>query len=129
MTGLNPSEHEIQAAFIQYCNWMAIQDERYQLVAAVPNGGQRHPAVAQKLKKEGVKPGYPDVIIDVPNAHFHGLRIEFKRPKGQQTAAQKEWQKRLTKQGFLYTVCYSTTEAIQVLTEYLKDGFTTTISD
>ena len=72
------------------------------------------------LKKEGVKAGYPDVLIDIPNKHYAGLRIEFKRPKGKQSEHQKDWQERLTRAGYLYVVCYSVDEAIKVLTDYLK---------
>ena len=117
------TEHQIQAAFIEYCQWMATQDWRYKNITAVPNGGQRHPAVAMKLKKEGVKPGYPDVLVDIPNTKHPGLRIEFKKPKGKQSEHQKDWEERLTKAGYLYKVCYSTDEAIKVLTDYLKDGY------
>jgi hypothetical protein len=45
---------------------------------AIPNGGQRHKAVAAKLKAEGVSPGYPDIALDWPSRDYHGFVLSSK---------------------------------------------------
>lgn len=74
----------------------------------VPNGGDRHGAVAGKLKSEGVKTGVPDVLIftrpDI--AGVRGVAIELKRRKGGKTSAEQlEWLADLRAEGWMCKVC------------------------
>ena len=56
-------------------------------IFAIPNGGARHPAVAYKLKAEGVLRGVPDLYIPEWK-----LWIEMKRIKGGVLSDdQKDW--------------------------------------
>ena len=68
-----PSEHYEQVCLV---SWF---ENTYSgvLIFAIPNGGKRHPATAQKLKMEGVKAGVPDLYAPAFN-----LWIEMKRKKG-----------------------------------------------
>jgi hypothetical protein len=59
------------------------------MIYAIPNGGHRFISVARKLKREGVKAGVWDVMVDVPARGFHGMRLEFKSEKGKLTSEQK----------------------------------------
>lgn len=72
----------------------------------VPNGGKRDLLEAKKLKRLGVKPGVPDILIfDPPPAspvcsHCHnpiarGTFIELKTDKGVTSDEQHEWIRRL----------------------------------
>jgi hypothetical protein len=90
-----------------------------QLFAAVPNGGDRHPIVAAKMKHEGVRAGYPDYLLDVPRGDFHGLRIELKSATGYTSREQKKWIERLRANGYRVEVCRGAEAAWGVLCEYL----------
>ncbi len=82
------TEHQTQAAFF---DWLALQNiPGIELMHAIPNGGQRHPAVAAKLKKEGVKAGALDTQWPVSRGGYIGLAIEFKDGAGNPTKEQRE---------------------------------------
>lgn len=118
--GFKASEHEEQCALIEwwaiYCGTKGI-DER--LLFAVPNGGFRHPAVAGRLKAEGVRAGIPDLMLAIPMHTFHGLFIEMKVEGGRVRKGQEEVIHLLRLQGYNCCVCYSMEEAQRVLMMYL----------
>lgn len=87
---------------------------------AIPNGGQRHKAVAGKLKAEGVKSGVPDLMLTVPMNKYHGLFIEMKAGVNKPTNNQCRWLAHLNLRDYFAVVCYSATEAIQILEWYLQ---------
>jgi hypothetical protein len=74
------------------------------------------------LKQEGVKAGYPDILLDVARGRWHGLRIELKRAdrSNHPTAAQREWLINLRHYGYMAACCYGAQEAIDVITNYLN---------
>ena len=113
------TEHEHQAALFAWAERARQTMPELAMLAAVPNGGLRHKAVAAKLRAEGVKPGYPDVLLDVPRKPWHGLRIEMKKEGGRVSAHQEEWIARLGACGYLATVCYGWDEARSVIERYL----------
>lgn len=113
-----PLEHDSQAAFFTWVNYHAQSDTRFKLIWATPNGGQRHPAVAAKLKKEGVKRGVPDITVAVASKGYHGLYIEMKRAGKNTTPEQEEMIALLQFNGFKTAVCYDAAEAIEVVTNY-----------
>lgn len=88
-------------------------------LVAVPNGGLRHIRVAQKLKAEGVAPGYPDLLLDVARGGHHGLRIEMKSQTGRLSPEQIVWLNRLNARGYKAVMCKGWLEAKQVLEDYL----------
>jgi hypothetical protein len=98
--GITPSEHNEQAALFEWASISSKVIPELGLLAAIPNGGHRLKATAGKMKAEGVKAGFPDIIFPVARGGFHGLFIEMKAPKGgswQKT--QQEWANNLAKQG------------------------------
>lgn len=110
------SEHTTQVAFFQ---WAAYQRfPGIELLHATPNGGARHPAVAGKLKAEGVKPGVPDVSWPVARGGFIGLAIEFKHGDGNPSKEQRERIDRLQREGWCVAVCWSWEAAARLLTGY-----------
>ena len=116
-----PTEHEEQVALFQ---WAAANEAQYPslaMLAAIPNGGYRPMTTAAMLKAEGVKAGYPDIILDVARGPYHGLRIELKRAdrSNHATKEQREWLARLAFEGYQVAVCYGAQEAIKVITDYL----------
>lgn len=113
-----PTEHAEQVAVV---DWF---DRRFPALrgrlAAVPNGGARHKAVAGKLKAEGVRKGYLDLQLLVARGGYHGLLIEMKRRKGGRVETeQADWLDWHTEQGYLAVVCRGADEARAVISEYL----------
>lgn len=116
-----PSEHEIQVAFFANVHDAKEQLRRPALamVFAVPNGGQRAPRTAGRLKAEGVRRGVPDVWCPVPRDRYCGLVIEFKRPGAATTPEQADWLAALSRVGWNTQLHTIATEAFGDLCEYL----------
>jgi hypothetical protein len=128
---MNLTEHQEQKAFFERIAYMHGEYPEVGLLFAIPNGGQRHPAVGRKMKAEGVKRGVPDIFLPVPSwgrytnegkvDWYHGLFIEMKRRKrGSLSKYQKEWIEKLREQGYRVEVCKGWEEAIEVLKDYLS---------
>lgn len=88
--------------------------------------------IERTLREEGKQKGYPDLLIDEPNRHYNGLRIELKRRRKQLktklstshtkiSPEQQEWINRLNEKGYKAVVCYGSDEAIDVIEEYMED--------
>ena len=115
-----PNEHAEQCCLMQ---WVRAQSGVYpalKLMYAIPNGSLRHPAIAAKLKAEGVQPGVPDLCLPVARGGYHGLYIELKRRKGGVVSEhQRHWLEYLRKQGYRAEVCEGWERARNVLMDYL----------
>lgn len=115
-----PTEHSEQVALIAWCRMKAKAYPDLAYLVACPNGGDRHPAVAAKLKAEGVSRGYPDLLLDVARGQWHGLRLELKRTQGGRLSEfQEAWHRRLWAQGYKVVVCLGWEAAAAELTAYL----------
>lgn len=90
------------------------------LLFAVPNGGSRHKIEAANMKRQGVKRGVADVILQVPKKGYASLCLEFKTLTGKQSDEQKEYQRQVELAGSKYVVVRSVQQAIRVVQEYLK---------
>lgn len=120
------TEHAHQVALMAWC----AQNKRYlpdlAKVFAIPNGGERNPVVAARMKAEGVRAGVPDLQLPKPVAPYHGLFIEMKKPaKGKSPAgkATDEQLKRiaeLQEDGYAACVCEGYEEAANALVLYLN---------
>lgn len=87
----------------------------------IPNGGSRNFLEAVKLKRQGVKAGFPDICLFLMRGGYGGLIIEMKK-KGRSvvTDKQKEWIERLRRQGYMACVTKGWEEARDVILSYLK---------
>lgn len=104
-----PTEHEEQVAFVK---WFRLQFPRV-MIFAIPNGGDRHAAVAAKMRAEGVTPGVPDLFI--PDWH---LFLEMKRRKGGRVSPeQKRVMEHLEMAGYTCAVARGVDEAMEVAME------------
>ena len=125
------TEHDIQSAFF---SWAQLQTACYPelaLMFAIPNGGKREKRqdkkgrwfspTAQKLKKEGVKRGIPDIFLPCARGGSHGLFIEMKSHDGKVSPEQASVHKLLREEGYAVAVCYSLDSAIVLITWYLMD--------
>lgn len=98
-------EHRIQCECVK---WFRLQYPKDALMLyAIPNGGRRDAITGSILKDEGVTKGVADLNLDIPNIHYHGLRIEMKTRKGTQSEAQKEFQRQVEARGYKYILCRS----------------------
>ena len=86
----------------------------------IPNGGSRNKVEAANLKRQGVKPGVPDIFLPVAKGNYHGLWIEMKTGKNKPTAYQNTYIDYLNSNSYKAVVCYGADEAIRVITEYLE---------
>jgi hypothetical protein len=114
------SEHQEQCAVI---SWARAHEHVYpdlRWLAAIPNGGHRHKAVAAKLKAEGVQRGVPDLMLTVPMNKYHGLFIELKYGRNKPTDNQITWLAHLMLRDYFAVIACSAAEAIQVLEWYVK---------
>lgn len=115
-----PTEDAEQIAVVAWCEGYALADARARLLLHVPNGGQRHIATAARLRRLGVRPGVPDLLLPVAVPPYHGLWIEMKRRKGGQVSAdQHGWMDALRAEGYAVAVARGADEAIEVIIAYL----------
>lgn len=116
-------EHDIQAACVR---WFRLQYPHRALnLFAVPNGAARSRWEAGIKKAEGMTAGVADMLLLVPSPQYHGLALEFKRPKTAtgdktyQSPEQKAWQQAVEAQGYRYEVVRSFDEFKTLIDEYL----------
>ena len=118
-----PLESEEQQAVF---GWARLNEKRFPDLAwltHVPNGGLRNVVVAARLKAEGTRKGFPDILLPTPRHGFHALAIELKRQKGAKSSVspeQRNWLAYLESQGWYAAVCYGAGEAIEKLEWYLR---------
>jgi hypothetical protein len=114
------SEHALQVALVAECDRRALHNPAWGNIFAIPNGGHRHPAVAGKLKAEGVRAGIPDLFVALPRHGYAGLFLELKHGGNKTTELQREWIVRLQDAGYFVAVCWDFDTAIQRLIWYVE---------
>ncbi len=114
------SEDTEQIAVIQWAQYNMNHHPELKWLFHCPNGGSRNQKEAVKLKQMGVKAGVSDLCLPYPKGIYCGLFIEMKFGDNRQQASQKEFLKDMTEAGHFVATCYSTEEAIGVITEYLN---------
>lgn len=112
-------EEQMQKACIK---WFDLKYKKYKLLMhSSPNGGKRNAIEAAKFKQMGVRAGFPDLILLIPNKFYPFCGIELKIKTGRQSESQKAYQKEFESIGAKYVVVRSLDEFIKVVNEYLKD--------
>ena len=84
------TEHAHQVALFCWAASMLAIHPELRWMYAIPNGGDRNPIVAARLKAEGVKSGVSDICIPVAKHGYHGFYIELKKPGGKESPTQVE---------------------------------------
>lgn len=106
------------------------------LLHAIPNGtaGKRvtkwvglkkvsYSPAGKRARKEGVKPGIPDLHWPVPRGGYIGLYIETKAPKnGRLSDKQKEVLPQLAEQGHQVVICKGAEAIIAAVLDYWALG-------
>lgn len=108
-------EHSEQATVIQWRDLNVGRVPALRWLHAIPNGGHRHPAVARRMKAEGVTPGVADLCWPYPRGEYHGLYIEMKAAGGAVRKEQSEFIAFAREQGYYCSVCYGADEAISAI--------------
>jgi hypothetical protein len=104
------SEEREQARFVKWTHKREVRavmpDLRW--MHHSPNGGQRSAFTGAQMTALGVKRGWPDLVIPMPNG---GLAIEMKSDVGRVSDEQSEWLARFEACGWTCVVCRSASEA------------------
>lgn len=114
-----PSEHQSQAAVVQWAKDHEVEHPDLRLLYAVPNGTNRNVAGAGKAKREGVKAGVLDLCLPVSRGPFIGCYIEIKKQGGVVSDAQNKWIEMLRAAGNFAGVAYSAPDGIGMLQTYI----------
>lgn len=82
-------------------------------LVAVPNAGKRTQWAARQAKKEGMSPGFPDLVALWPNAGV--AFIELKIGKAKPSDNQADWLQRLDDMGHPVAIVRSVEEGVDFL--------------
>lgn len=123
------SEHAEQCLIFQWWNlWASSKGLDPRLLVAVPNA-QKFMSKARNIyaayasaKAEGLRDGYPDLILDLATDVFHGMRIELKAKDGKISPEQREYADLLRRQDYNVITAFGADEAIRALTVYCESA-------
>jgi len=108
------TEHQEQAIFVQ---WFRFQYPGI-IIFAVPNGDYRNITTANRLKKEGVLAGVPDLVILLDSGKV--LFVEMKRIGGRLSDNQKSTIKKMESLNHQVIVAFGADDAIEKVREIIK---------
>lgn len=116
-------ESDIQKTIITWTKTMPYKGKKvFDYIHHTANGGFRNVIEAANFKAMGVKPGYPDLSIDIVTPKYAGLRIELKRnAKEKLSDEQVDLLALLNDEGYYATSCHSIEGAIEVITNYINN--------
>lgn len=110
------TEDNEQITIIEYCELKRI------IAVHIPNESKRSVAYGAKMKRMGLRKGFPDIFIPTARKGFYGLFIELKRDKKSRVSAeQTAWITYLNKQGYKALICYGAAEAINEIEKYFTE--------
>lgn len=101
--------------------WDITHPNDSRLLSHSANGGKRNVIEAAKFKQMGVRAGFPDLILLIPNKYYPFMGIELKTAKGRQSDYQRAYQHEFERRGYKYIVVRSLDEFIKEVTNYLAD--------
>lgn len=131
MLAKSGTEDGHQAALFCWAAANVAQYPELEWLHAIPNAAERHIAVATKMIATGLRKGVWDIFLPCPiqtewAKQYAGLYIEMKIEKkrnvknGGLTDEQVKFGKYAEAIGYYCKVCYSWTEARDILVKYLK---------
>jgi len=100
---------------------MEEQHPAYRLAFHVPN--ERRASIPRRvaLKRAGVRKGIPDIVVPVPNDKYGALYIEMKVKPNKASPEQMAIIRHLNAMGNYAVLCWSASEAIEILQKYLAN--------
>lgn len=115
-----PCEAAEQTALFAWARMSQGAYPELEYMFAIPNGGSRHLLEAVNLKRQGVKPGVPDICLPVPRGVYAGMYIELKRIAGGRLSGdQDKWLARLRSLGYYAVRCDGFEAAKNEITKYI----------
>ena len=115
------SEDSEQETVIQWARLSSGKWPELALLHHIPNGGNRNKKEAMKLKRMGVLAGVSDLHLPVAHAGYNSLYIEMKYDEGRLLKSQKIFLKLAAAWDNYCVVCYTATDAIEVIDAYLNN--------
>lgn len=110
-------EHGLQSRAVRWFR-LTHRDMVHNLFA-VPNGGYRTKTTAALMKEEGQLAGVADLILLKRKGSCGALLLEAKVKGNYQSETQREWQKRIEADGYIYKIFHTLEEFEQIVNEYL----------
>lgn len=122
-------EHSEQVALFKWADMQPLSRYIFKegrigdFLAACPNGGFRTVQTGSMLKAEGVRAGFPDMILTLPNKNHCALFIELKAPTKTARVSENQrcWIDRLNEAGYLAVVAYGFIQAKEIIEKYLRN--------
>jgi len=115
------SESWHQEQIFKWARSQQIKIPELQLLHASLNGVKLSPALAGKMKRQGMRSGVPDIFLPVARGMYAGLFIELKKASGGVvSAAQRKFLAALESEGYKAVICRGYVETIQTIKEYLS---------
>lgn len=111
-------EHGLQTRCVKY--FRLTYPTMVHNLFAVPNGGYRTKTTAAHMKAEGQLSGVSDLILLKRKGRCGALLLEAKVKGNYQSENQREWQKRIENDGYIYKIFHSLEEFAQIIEEYLN---------
>lgn len=91
------------------------------LLVSIPNSAPKGHTAAAYFRAEGLRPGYPDLTLDVPVGQYHGLRLELKRQRGGRIEPDEAvWHEKLRARGYAVAVPCGCDAAKAIIERYLR---------
>lgn len=112
-----PLEHGLQSRCVRWFR-LTHRDMVHNLFA-VPNGGYRTKTTAALMKEEGQLAGVADLILLKRKGSCGALLLEAKVKGNYQSETQREWQKRIEADGYIYKIFHTLEEFVEIVNEYL----------
>jgi hypothetical protein len=115
------SESKIQQKLVGvYDDWNRAQRWRYPWLVAVPNGADVSDGNRMRLVAEGLRSGFPDLIMPAPSDIFYGLALELKHPdRAKLRDSQACWFDRLRDYGWRCEMVTSVDQGLAIISDYL----------
>jgi hypothetical protein len=114
--GMKHPESKLQSECVR---WFRHQYP-HTIIAAIPNGGARDVITGAILKREGVVPGFPDLIVCKKDSSCGVLFVEMKTATGGLSQNQKIVHAKLLQAGYCVAVCKSFDQFKETISQYMN---------
>lgn len=116
-----PTEAQEQECLMRWAAYQRAAYPQLSLLIHIPNEGKRSVVEGAMLKRMGLRPGVPDLILPVSDGKHNCLFIEMKRTKKSRISPdQKQWIDDLNKAGCKAMVCYGWEDAAKNILKYIR---------
>lgn len=112
-------EHLEQCVLVAFLKGHELLYPELRLVHANFNPGRMSFYMGKKMKREGARPGYPDLFLSLARQGYHGLYIEMKTTTGRLKDSQQVIFPLLKAAGYRLEICRSWQAAVLVIWDYL----------